>query len=774
MSALFQSGLQLGECQVDPLAGQIVRPDGYYHVAPKAMEILLCLVSRPDELVDRETLIEAGWGGGEHHEDALTRCIAELRHALGDHYDEPRYIQTVPRRGYRLVATVEIPQADIENGEERGLWHELKRRDVVRTGLAYAALAWLLIEVASVMAGIFDLPTWVLRVIVILAVIGLPITVALSWAIQRTPEGFALDMPVVAGSPGPTPMSARRVDMIIIGALLVAVAILLYREFSVPGNGVAIAPENTIAVLPFDNLSDKEEDEYIGDGLAEEVLNLLAQTEDLAVTSRKASFYYKNKDVPLPEIIAALRVRNIVEGSVQRSGDRVRVTVQLIDGLSLAHRWSESYDTVTQDMLIIRDTVAREVASELKTVMTQRGEAVIARDALVDRRVVPLYLQAREELRKVHSEETLMKARALLEQAIAIDDDYARSYAALCDTYLAWYVQSGRQQSYYDSASSACNQAIMLDSEQVEVYVALGNLYRESGALAEAHFEFDRALEHSAASYDAVWGKAQTLEASGDLAGAEALYRRLTELQPGYWHGYNALGHFLYGNGRYAEAIFNFRRVTELTPDNALAYNNLGAANYMRGNYIGAADAWERSVLIEPSNLVLSNIGLAAYYGGAYSKAEEMQVRALHETPEDFRLWGRLGDARRQLGDHEGAMQAYGNAVQFASRAIERNPANEEALRYLSLYYTHTGGYDAAIQAIEQARALRPDSSRVQYFAAKVYLGAGDPERALAELTQALEAGYPPQIAMADPDLEPLRASGLIEFEDGGDRSEVL
>ena len=227
VSTLFQSGFRLGECRIKPLVGQIVRPDGSFHVAPKAMEILMCLVSQPDELVERETLIEAGWGGGEHHEEALTKCIAELRHALGDHHDEPRYIQTIPTRGYRLVATVDVPgDNDVENGQG-GLWEELQRRDVVRTGLAYAALAWLFIEVASVMAGICDMPTWTLRVVVILAIIGLPIVVALSWAIQKTPKGFVLDMPVVSDSPGPSPAIARRVDMIIIGALLVMPLVLM-------------------------------------------------------------------------------------------------------------------------------------------------------------------------------------------------------------------------------------------------------------------------------------------------------------------------------------------------------------------------------------------------------------------------------------------------------------------------------------------------------------------------------------------------------------------
>ncbi|MDJ0905971.1 MAG: winged helix-turn-helix domain-containing protein, partial [Woeseiaceae bacterium] len=225
------------------------------------MEILLRLVETPEKLVERESLMEAGWGDQAGHEDALTRCIAELRHALGDHHDHPEYIQTVPRRGYRLVAPIDLGD-DAERPAEKPTtyWDELQRRDVVRTSLAYAALAWLIIEVATVIGGIFDLPAWALRVVVITAIVGFPIVVALSWAVQRTSKGLALDMPVMEDAPPAPAARARRVDYVIIIALSIAVSFLLYREFR-PGSEPPLLPENSVAVLPFDMLSDHAEDE---------------------------------------------------------------------------------------------------------------------------------------------------------------------------------------------------------------------------------------------------------------------------------------------------------------------------------------------------------------------------------------------------------------------------------------------------------------------------------------------------------------------------------
>lgn len=755
MSDIFLLGFRLGECSVDPKIGQIERPDGISHVAPKAMEVLLGLVKHPGELVERGELIRAGWGDDpDGHEEALTRCIAELRNALGDHHDDPLYIQTIPRRGYRLVAPVVIagemqsaPQPDVEP-QPGDFWEELKRRDVVRTSIAYAALAWLTIEVVAVLSDIFPIPMWIMQALVITVVIGFPIVVALSWAVQKTPEGLAIDMPVVTDAPAPSKISARKVDMVIIAALLLAVAFLLVPK--PPSNSYSIA------VLPFDNLSDNPIDEGLGAGLAEELLSLLAQTEKLEVTARRATEYYRDKDLPLSEIVEDLGVGNIVEGSVQRSGGRIRVTVQLIDGKTLKHRWADSYDTDGVDLLQIRDTIAREIAAELHTVITDRGERMMARDADVDSRVFMLYLQGRSELRKEHGPETLSAAEGRFKEAIEIDADFARAWAGLCDTFLARFVQSGNEQVYYQKGEQACHRAIALEAGSAEVYVAIGNLYRVSGELEAALLEFGNALMLAPEHYEAVYGIAQTLEAQGDLDGAEAQYNNLIRIEPGYWQGYNALGHFYYGNDRYAEAAFNFRRVISLDPDNALALNNLGGAQYMQGDYTGAAAAWAESVRIRPSNLVLSNVGLAAYYAGNFEKAAEMQRQALKETPEDYRMLGRLGDAERQRGAIDEANKAYGEAMRLASNAVELNPTNAEALRYLSLLYSHTGDNEAAIGAIEKVRELQPESSSTYYYASKIYLNAGDTNRAYAELDEALAMGYSKEIAEADPDLAAL------------------
>jgi tetratricopeptide (TPR) repeat protein len=396
-------------------------------------------------------------------------------------------------------------------------------------------------------------------------------------------------------------------------------------------------------------------------------------------------------------------------------------------------------------------------------VITDRGERMMARDANIDSRVFMLYLYGRAELRKEHGPKTLDSAESWFREAIEIDADFARAWAGLCDTYLARYIQSGNEEAYYEQGEQTCRQAIALEASSAEMHVALGNLYRISGELDAALLEFRNALSLAPEHYDAIYGLAQVLEAQGDLDNAEAQYKTLIRIEPGYWHGRNALGFYYYENDRYAEAASNFRRVTTLDPENALAHNNLGAAQYMQGDYAGAAASWEESVRLRPSNLVLSNIGLAAYYAGDFERAARMQRQALAEAPEDYRLWSRLGDAERQRGSYEDARDAYNEAMRFASRATELNPVDVQALRFLSLIYSHSGDDAAAVAAIERARELQPDASITSYYASKVYLNAGDIDRAYAELDEALARGYSKEIAEADPDLAPLMGPRTIK-----------
>jgi len=235
---------------------------------------------------------------------------------------------------------------------------ELKRRNVFRMAAAYAVVGWLIVEVCSVVLPTFDAPEWVQKVITFLILLGFPMALAFAWAFEMTPEGLKRERDVVREE-SITHSTGRKLDFFIIGVLAVAVVFLVVDNYWLTEpedettSAEAIAEASgpaSIAVLPFVNMSASEENEYFSDGITEELLNLLAQLPELKVSSRTSSFTFKGTNSDIPTVAERLGVTNILEGSVRRSGNRVRITAQLIDAKSDTHLWSETYDRELEDI----------------------------------------------------------------------------------------------------------------------------------------------------------------------------------------------------------------------------------------------------------------------------------------------------------------------------------------------------------------------------------------------------------------------------------------
>jgi TolB-like protein len=289
-------------------------------------------------------------------------------------------------------------------------FQELKRRNVVRMGIAYGVVAWVLLQFIDFALEVIDAPGWILQVFVLTAVIGLPIVLIFSWVFEMTPEGIKRESQIDR-TQSITPETGRKIDRIIIGALALAVVVLLADRFvSSPGEKMKMGSdpistkqveeptttseigsdpisepaERSIAVLPFHAMSSGEDDEYFADGLTEEILNSLAQLPELLVTARTSSFAFKGQDRPVQEIAQELNVRHIVEGSVRRSGERLRVTAQLIRAADGFHLWSENYDSTEQDTIAVQEDIAEEIAQALNVVMDAEKREAMRRAGLRD------------------------------------------------------------------------------------------------------------------------------------------------------------------------------------------------------------------------------------------------------------------------------------------------------------------------------------------------------------------------------------------------------
>src|SRR5439155_570490 len=283
------------------------------------------------------------------------------------------------RKGLSVVIRSNLEKAAAEQAvNSRNFFAELKRRNVYKVAIAYGVVAWLLMQVASQIFPFFEIPNWTVRLVVLLLVIGFPVAMILAWAFELTPEGIkrAEDVDV---SKSITRKTGRTLDFFIIAVLLLVIGILLFQRFH-PNVSPAVSSslEKSIAVLPFENLSRDPDNAYFADGIQEEILTRLAKIADVKVISRTSTQRYQSKPGNLSEIAKQLGVANILEGSVQKAADQVRVNVQLVNAQTDSHLWAETYDRRLTDIFGVESEIAKGIAESLQAKLTSGEEQALS------------------------------------------------------------------------------------------------------------------------------------------------------------------------------------------------------------------------------------------------------------------------------------------------------------------------------------------------------------------------------------------------------------
>jgi len=372
------------------------------------------------------------------------------------------------------------------------LIQELKRRNVIRVAIAYAVSAWLLIQVSATTFPMLRLPDWTATFVMVLLLIGFPMALILAWAFEITPEGIKLEKHVVRDE-SITHLTGRNIDYVIIAMLVVSLGYFGYDKFILEPDRnaaeieaavqtareqVASAVEKqesskTIAVLPFVNMSDDASNEYFSDGISEEILNLLAQVPNLAVTSRSSAFSFKGQNVDVRTIAAKLMVAHVLEGSVRKFGNQLRITAQLIDVDTDTHLWSKTYDRELQNVFAIQGEIAADVVDELQITLLGKDLKV----AETSPEAYALYLQALSVIR-LGSQEGYEQAETLLEQAVAIDSDYAPAWAMLSQAYrvLVSIYNVHSSNDGWELARGAALRALAIDPESARAHSSLSRI----------------------------------------------------------------------------------------------------------------------------------------------------------------------------------------------------------------------------------------------------------------------------------------------------------
>ena len=783
MSENLRRGFRLGDIHVSPMEGRITGADKNSHLPPKVMDVLLCLAESAGDVVERDTLLEKVWGDGSASGDALTHAISDLRHFLEENGDDREYIRTIPKRGYQLVAPVTFADpgesAAAPSSESMhyssafiAIFESLRRRRVFRAVGGYAIFAWLTLQVADVVTEPLGFPTWTMTALVIIVVLGFPITIVLAWTLQVTDAGIVLDEDGDETGLG-TEIRLRSVDYVIAGTLILILGFLAYQlidrespiyiatetgRLELPTIETGPISPNSIAVLPFINLGVDREGEFLGLGLAEEVLNLLANIKEVKVPSRQMSFQYGGSDADIQEIARRLRVKNILEGSVQGDGKELRITAQLIDADSGYHLWSQTYKRENTSMLTIRDEIAQSVVDSLRVVLSVESEEAIHKAPTLSQDAYDYYLQGLTYLRRPKTDQTLTNAEGLFRRALDLDPEYAKAYAGLCEVYLGKYQQFSTTE-HVAPAEQACNSALSFDPNLPEVHAALGSLYRYTGEYEKAELAFQRAIVLDPTLEPAFYGLGRVYMVQNRLDEAEQLFKYAVQLEPGYWGTHLALGNYYLEFGRPADAVAPFRRVTELNPGYAMGYNNLGAALYNSGEIEEGEAAFLKSLEVSPTQLAFSNVGSMYYNIGRFEDAVGMFGKATELAPKDFTLWGRLAAANRYVaGQEELAMENFGTAIKLAEENLEINPNDYRNLAYIASYYAYVDEFEKADAAIQKAKQIGPNDPHVHFFQAHVEMQRGNHEAAIAALELAGELGYSLKTIASDPDFAALHS----------------
>jgi len=549
---------------------------------------------------------------------------------------------------------------------------ELKRRNVYKVAVAYAVVGWLLVQVATQVFPFLEIPNWVVRLVIALVVVGFPIALVIAWAFEATPQGIKrtedVDLSAASRSKKHT-----WIYIVVVGAAI-SVALFFLGRYTAGNAGVAVLPsavaQKSIAVLPFVNMSADKNDEYLSDGVSEELITALSKITGLQVKARTSSFAFKGKNEDIQKIGELLHVSHLLEGSVAKAGNKLRITAQLIQASDGNHLWSDTYDRDMQDIFAVRSEVAQQVAATLKIRLLGEEKRKIDKRPTENIEAYNLYRQGRYYGDNV-SEEGIKKALPFFQQAIEKDPRFALAYAGMADTYVAAADAFISPREAFSKAKEAALKAIELDDTLAEAHASLGLV----------HYHYD-------------W----------DWAAAEKEFKRALVLNPQSAWSYTLYTQFLGGMGRVDEANDQGRRALEIDPLSATARWCLGWAFLNAGQSDEAIEQLSKAVELNPNSAwARTFLGRAYLTKGMQQRGIEEMETARRDGPDDVFVLGLLGYGYAVTGRRADAFKVLHSLDEMEGRRY----VSRAARVYV---YAGLGDKDKAFEWLEKAYQERSDA----------------------------------------------------------------
>lgn len=777
VDAELHQGFQLGSLVIEPDLGIVIRNGQRYHLAPKAMEVLLYLSSTNGVIVSREQILAFAWGDNYAAKTNVTHVISEIRHVLDDHKECPTYIQTIPRKGYRmLLPTVAksvhsiwpfpVDQVHQISGSEKKWklsFSLLKSSRLINASAAYLVVSWVLLQVFSIILPIFDVPTWGGKVGALCLVIGFPLVISFQWYKEfKIRKKFAYDN----NKSNRFIYRQLSVDSFFILIMLLIIYYVsthliekIERESTLQPLNVVFdnkAPianviENSVAVLPFYATDVDKNPQYFVSGLQEELINLLTLKSVFKVSSIRA-INALEPEASIEEIKNTLGVKYIVEGRAKVVNSGLIINTRMTDVMTGFQVWSDESKGSTDELVILYSDLSRKITNALRLLIVG-DNSVNSINAMPTENfsAYDAYLQGKEKYRNSKNINTLIAAEKLFIIALQLDPDFIQASSALCQTYLDKYLLSNDTKEY-EKGLNVCQLIASNKTVSFESEVALGRLYRVNGQYEKAETHLNKAKLIKPESSEVYISLADLYAKLEQSDKAESLYQQAISLELGNWKNYYDYGLFLFYLGHYQQAISQFNKVILINKNTAMAYNALGAVYYLLLNFEQANIAWSKSLAIEPTSVTFSNLGTVLFFMQRYENAAEMYLQSAELAPLDPTVWGNLGDAFKYTKNQKNsAKSAYKKGLELAKKNAIINNKDSSLQAQISRYYSELTQCSQAKDHQDIALKNNVQDPYIYYDLSIVAINCFDVNDMKPFIKKAIFLGYPRQLLLADP-----------------------
>ena len=748
------------------------------HLSPKAIEVLLLLAQYANQTLRVESIVAAVWQGGEASRNNLSHLVGEIRHALGDQTHHSTFIQTLPGKGYRLIAQVEPldeqpavlkaskpavsspDSTDHEHNPHAGLSFDLLRNSkLLKVSFTFVVSTWVALQVFQVLFPVFNIPAWGLKIVVLVLVIGLPLILLFYWlkeikirnALYQGMEGtakaiffkqLALDFSII----GSLSVIMGFVAMYLVEAINQEQDIQL-ALLEPPGFGVVVK-NDLVAVLPIKFTKKNHIPDYFEQTFQGELIHSLSRQQAFGIVSQRATNELPSNSA-LADYASRLGARYVLDGQVVDAVNSFTVMVSLIDTETGLQLWSASVQGDASDLLAVQQAVNRQSINALSLVVNAQLDGQNQEIGTEDFKAYDSYIQGRQELSNAETEQALAQAERHFLESLNADPNFSQATQGLCQTYLASY-QLTLNLSSFQSAQLQCNLLLQSAQLKAEGFVALGDLNRISGKYQAAIDYYAQALHQNSKDVLAISGTALCYAELNDLKNAEQLLAKTVELEPGYWKNYLTLGDFYFYNGRYKESSEQYAKVTLLSENSEQGFNRLGASYYMNDQLDKASAAWQKSSSIQPSANNYSNLATALFFQQQFDKAEDSYQKAVDLKPADPVLWANLGDAQKFAGHINDAEKSYQHALRLAHSQLSVNAQDIVMQAMMARYRSELGNCDDAVPMLAGVDDGSIVDPYIFYDLAVMALNCGSESLALEHLNQAIALGYPVSLAARD------------------------